>query len=224
MSSRTRSVAVAVSAMNGTSGKMLAQVARVWRYSGRKSWPHSLMQCASSTAMSRTFQRLQIFQKTGQHQPLRRGVEQAVFAVVQTAQPRAAIRPAASEEFRNVAAMPLACSASTWSFISAISGETTTVRPVAHERGQLEAERFAAAGRQQREDVLARQRVADDFLLQRPERGETEVLLQQREQVLEIGFQPEQSRTGVAPVSIYFLEGDRRDACPTNRRLRPHRE
>ena len=36
---------------------------------------------------------------------------------------------AASEEFRNVAGMPPACSASTWSFISAISGETTTVRP-----------------------------------------------------------------------------------------------
>ena len=29
---------------------------------------------------------LQIFEKTGQHQPLRRGVEQAIFAVVQTAQ------------------------------------------------------------------------------------------------------------------------------------------
>jgi hypothetical protein len=43
----------------------------------------------------------------------------------------------------------------------------------------LEAERFAAAGGQQREDVLARQRIADDFLLQRAERGEAEVLLQQ---------------------------------------------
>ena len=29
---------------------------------------------------------LQIFEKAGQHQPLRRGVEQAIFAVVQTAQ------------------------------------------------------------------------------------------------------------------------------------------
>jgi hypothetical protein len=43
--------------------------------------------------------------------------------------------------------------------------------------------RLAAAGRQQREDVFARQRIADNFLLQRTERGETEVLLQQREQV-----------------------------------------
>jgi hypothetical protein len=35
----------------------------------------------------------------------------------------------ASEEFRNVAATPLACIASTWSFMSAINGDTTTVRP-----------------------------------------------------------------------------------------------
>ena len=42
--------------------------------------------------------------------------------------------------------------------------------------GQLKAERFAAAGRQQREDIAARQRVADDFLLQRPERVVAEML------------------------------------------------
>jgi hypothetical protein len=95
----------------------------------------------------------QVFKEAGQHQPLRRGVEQAEFAVVQTAQTLSRDSSAASEEFRNVAAMPLACSASTWSFISAISGETTTVRP-SRKRGKLEAKRFAAAGRQQRETSL----------------------------------------------------------------------
>ena len=36
---------------------------------------------------------------------------------------------AASDEFKNVAATPPARSASTWSFINAMSGETTTVSP-----------------------------------------------------------------------------------------------
>ena len=53
---------------------------------------------------------------------------------------------------------------------------------VAREGGKLEAQRFAAARGQQREHVLARQGIADDFLLQRPERTEAEVLLQQREE------------------------------------------
>ena len=55
-----------------------------------------------------------------------------------------------------MAATPAAWSASTWSFISAISGETTTVRPGRASAGKLEAERFAAAGGQQGEDILAR--------------------------------------------------------------------
>ena len=49
ISSRTRSVAVAVSAMIGVSGRYSRSV-ESWRYSGRKSCPHSLMQCASSIA------------------------------------------------------------------------------------------------------------------------------------------------------------------------------
>ena len=55
MSRRTRSVAVAVSAMIGTSGNSARSLAS-WRYSGRKSWPHSLMQCASSIAICAMFQ------------------------------------------------------------------------------------------------------------------------------------------------------------------------
>jgi hypothetical protein len=55
--------------------------------------------------------------------------------------------------------------------------------------------RLAAAGRQQREDIPARERIADNFLLQRAERGETEVLLQQREQFWSSGFQSCQIKT-----------------------------
>ena len=50
MSSRTRGVAVAVKAMTGTQGKW-SRNSVSWRYSGRKSCPHSLMQWASSIAM-----------------------------------------------------------------------------------------------------------------------------------------------------------------------------
>ena len=42
-------VAVAVRAMTGA-GWMSSMMDRIFRYSGRKSWPHSEMQCASSTA------------------------------------------------------------------------------------------------------------------------------------------------------------------------------
>ena len=53
---------------------------------------------------------------------------------------------AASPEWSAAAAMPRARSASTWSFMSAMSGDTTTVVPVEEQRGQLEAERLAGAG------------------------------------------------------------------------------
>ena len=49
MSLWTLGVAVAVRAMTGA-GWMSSMMERIFRYSGRKSWPHSEMQCASSTA------------------------------------------------------------------------------------------------------------------------------------------------------------------------------
>ena len=49
MSVRTLSVAVAVRAMMGASPISLI-IGRIRRYSGRKSWPHSEMQWASSMA------------------------------------------------------------------------------------------------------------------------------------------------------------------------------
>ncbi len=52
MSRRTRSVAVAVNAWSDTDGNS-SRSRPSCRYSGRKSWPHWLMQCASSIAMKR---------------------------------------------------------------------------------------------------------------------------------------------------------------------------
>ncbi len=57
MSMRTLSVAVAVRAMMGIrcslrAAAMLSSVARMLRYSGRKSWPHSEIQWASSMAIN----------------------------------------------------------------------------------------------------------------------------------------------------------------------------
>ena len=59
---------------------------------------------------------------------------------------------------------------------------------VTHQGGQLKAERLPAARRQQREHVLARQRVADDLLLERAKGPEAEVLLQQRQQLWDARF------------------------------------
>ena len=53
MSRRTRSVAVAVKACRLTPGNS-SRSRPSWRYSGRKSWPHWLMQWASSMATNRT--------------------------------------------------------------------------------------------------------------------------------------------------------------------------
>ena len=51
ISARTLGVAVAVSAMIGISCSSSVIMFLILRYSGRKSWPHSDIQCASSTAM-----------------------------------------------------------------------------------------------------------------------------------------------------------------------------
>ncbi len=54
MSSRTRRVAVAVAATTGgRTGRLATKSAMPW-YAGRKSCPHWLTQCASSTATSGT--------------------------------------------------------------------------------------------------------------------------------------------------------------------------
>jgi hypothetical protein len=65
---------------------------------------------------------------------LRRDVEQAQRAVAQPG-PTARASSALSELSSRAAAIPRARSASIWSFISAISGETTTVTPSSSSAG-----------------------------------------------------------------------------------------
>ena len=82
MSSRTRTVAVAVNAWMEAPGKScLRRPSR--RYSGLKSCPHWLMQCASSIAMNRTPARATHSRKllaAVAHQALGRDVQQAARA------------------------------------------------------------------------------------------------------------------------------------------------
>ncbi len=70
---------------------------------------------------------------------------------------------------RHAAATPLARNASTWSFISEMSGDTTIAVPGAMERGNLERERLAAAGRHEHERITPADDVLDDLALVRPE-------------------------------------------------------
>ena len=65
------------------------------------------------------------------------------------------------------------CSASTWSFISEMSGDTTTAAP-AQQRRELIAERLAAAGRHQHEARRPARDALDDLALAGPERREAE--------------------------------------------------
>ena len=60
---------------------------------------------------------------------------------------------------------------STWSFISEMSGDTTSAVPPAHERGRLEAEGLAAAGRQHDDGVAAAEHGVHGFALERTEGG-----------------------------------------------------
>jgi len=130
---------------------------------------------------------LQVSEASRQHQPLRGNVEQPELSVMQPAQPRPRFprRQRRVQEGRRHAA--------------GLQG----VHLVLHQRDQrryhhrqpgprhgrqLKAKRLAAAGRQQREHVLARQHIADDLLLERAEGSEAEVLLQQRQQLRDAGF------------------------------------
>ncbi len=90
----------------------------------------------------------------------------------------AAIRRRPREELRKVAAMPAACSASTWSFISAIRARPRPSGPAGAARAigsrAICRRRWAAA-----RTHPCPPGVADDFPLQRPKRGEAEISLQQ---------------------------------------------
>ena len=73
-------------------------------------------------------------------------------------------------ELRNPARTPSARNASTWSCISAMSGDTTTPVPGRTRAGDLIAQRLAAARRHQHERVAAADDVLDDLVLAVAER------------------------------------------------------
>ena len=81
---------------------------------------------------------------------------------------------------RRAAGTPLATRPSTWSFISAMRGETTSATPgvVADQGRHLEAQRLAAAGRQHHDAVAAFEHRVDRRALQGPQRLEPPVALE----------------------------------------------
>ncbi len=127
MSVRTSGVAVAVRAATG-GFPSASRTAPSRRYEGRKSCPHSETQCASSTARSETWSSARrrwnpsASKRSGATYRRRTSPRPAASS-------RAAISAEPSVEFTKVAGTPAASSASTWSFISEMSGETTRVTP-----------------------------------------------------------------------------------------------
>ncbi len=81
-------------------------------------------------------------------------------------------------EWKSTARMPRSARLSTWSFMSEMSGVTTMVTPLEHERGHLKRETLAAPGGEQPEGVVPGQHGIDNLLLHRPERIITPVLFQ----------------------------------------------
>ena len=133
MSLRTSGAAVAVSAITGADGKHFRSRARS-RYSGRKSWPHSEMQCASSIATSRTGKACRNSRNPGFRHfsgeiNRSRSLPSRIAVSIR-------LRPGASSMlFHAAAMMPRSLSASTWSFMSARRGEITMVRPPKYTAG-----------------------------------------------------------------------------------------
>ncbi|MOA13388.1 hypothetical protein D3C78_1334370 [compost metagenome] len=127
ISSRVRMSAVAVSAMRGTCGNSSAS----WpscRYSGRKSWPHCDTQWASSMANNEISRSRRKSSMRGCTR--RSGARYSIFTSPRRRRPaRSRCCSGVSVEFSAAAGTPSSSSVATWSSISAISGETTTVKP-----------------------------------------------------------------------------------------------
>ena len=108
MSRRTRSVAVAVKAWNDDVREIVAQPSEL-PVLGRKSWPHWLMQCASSMAMKRDAALLQQPAEALAalaDQPLGRHVQQPAAILAQARQDRVALARSAACCSRYAAATP----------------------------------------------------------------------------------------------------------------------
>ena len=71
-----------------------------------------------------------------------------------------------------------------------MSGETTTVSPGRTRAGSWKHSDLPPPVGQHGEHVFARERITDDFLLQRAERGKAEVLFQRREELVAAEIHP----------------------------------
>ena len=126
MSDRVILSAVAVSAIMGTSGNSSCRLPN-WLYSGLKSWPHCEIQCASSIAKRETFSMVfihpnSVMSRSGEMYSSFISPRRHLSVICRLAISSFAL-------FSASAAIPLATSVSTWSFISEMSGETTMAVP-----------------------------------------------------------------------------------------------
>ena len=111
----------------------------------------------------------QVLVPTLEHEPFGRGVEQAILAAVQAAEPRAclgSVERGIEKRRRHAARLEL---------IDLILHERDQRRDddreaVAHERGELETKRLATTGGQQREHILAGESRLANLALERAER------------------------------------------------------
>ena len=189
-------------------GQRLAKRASC-RYSGRKSWPHWLMQCASSTAMK--------LNRRGRQppdervaaladEPLGRDVEQRIAALA-----KAGAHASAFWSARQRAVVAGRRHAVADERVDLVLHQRDERRDdqreaVADERRRLEAQRLAAARRQHEQRVAAGEDGVHRFALQRPERGVAPVAAGERTE----GFR--QTR---GSCKLYLGHG--RDASGNNR-------
>ena len=164
ISSRTGGAAVAVSAtIVGRPSASAAAPRR--RYSGRKSCPHSEMQCASSTTSSDGWATASSSSTSGLASCS--GARKTNSSASSASSASAASRSAARTVELSCAAPPAARArrSSTCSRWSAISGDTTTVAPGRQQAGDLVDGRLARAGGHHHERVAAGQHGLDRLAL-----------------------------------------------------------
>ena len=167
MSRVTAGVAVAVSARTGTPPKRRLSPARL-RYAGRKSWPHWLMQCASSTAIRRRSSRHSARRPTPR-------APRAPRSTARTRRPQARDAPRAARRARSVEFRYGRAQADLGQRVDLVLHQRDERRD--HQRRAAEqprrdliGERLAGAGRHDADAVAAGQHRVDDLLLAGAER------------------------------------------------------
>ncbi len=139
--------------------------APICRYSGRKSWPHSLMQWASSIATRGTVELAQRAAEAREREALGRDVDELEAARARAREPLAHLvggERRGEEGRRHARALRARC---TWSCISETSGEMTRVVPREQRGRELVGEALAAAGRGHEQEAAALEQGLDRLAL-----------------------------------------------------------